>query len=78
MKYAPIVLFVYNRLEHTKKTVAALQSNKLANKSDLFIYSDFAKSESHAFAVANVSQSHAVDDEMYRSRDRNIVFNCPS
>ena len=54
MDNSPIVLFVNNRLEHTKKTVAALQSNLLANISDLFIYSDFAKSEREALGVADV------------------------
>lgn len=44
-KTAPIVLFVYNRLDHTKQTIKALQKNKLADESDLFIYSDAAKSE---------------------------------
>lgn len=42
---APIVLFVYNRLDHTVQTIKALQKNKLADESDLFIYSDAAKSE---------------------------------
>ena len=42
---APIVLFVYNRLDHTKKTIEALQKNSLANKSELFIYSDGPKND---------------------------------
>lgn len=45
MKLAPIVLFVYNRLEHTKKTIEALQKNSLANQSELFIYSDASKNK---------------------------------
>ena len=40
---APIVLFVYNRPEHTKKTLQALSLNKLASKSKLFVYSDGSK-----------------------------------
>lgn len=39
-QYAPIVLFVYNRLWHTQQTVEALQKNILAAESELFIYSD--------------------------------------
>jgi hypothetical protein len=42
---APIILFVYNRPEHTRKTVEALSANKLANESALFIYSDAAKND---------------------------------
>jgi FkbM family methyltransferase len=45
MKLAPIVLFTYNRLWHTQQTIKALQKNELANESELFIYSDGAKSE---------------------------------
>lgn len=40
---APIVLFVYNRINHTKKTIEALQNNLLAKESDLFIFADGAR-----------------------------------
>ena len=40
---APIVLFVYNRLDHTRQTIKALRRNKYASESSLFIYSDAAK-----------------------------------
>lgn len=55
-KLAPIVLFVYNRLNHTKRTLQALQKNKLASKSELFIYSDFAKNENDLEKVAKVRE----------------------
>jgi hypothetical protein len=42
---APIALFVYNRPEHTQKTIDALRQNDLASGSDLFIFSDGAKNE---------------------------------
>jgi hypothetical protein len=42
-KLSPIVLFVYNRPEHTRRTVEALSSNVLADQSDLFVYSDAPK-----------------------------------
>ena len=42
-QYAPIVLFVYNRLWHTQKTIEALEKNNCAIESELFIYSDAAK-----------------------------------
>lgn len=44
MNSSPIALFVYNRLEHTQKTVSALQQNELAEQSDLYIFSDGPKS----------------------------------
>ena len=45
MKLAPIVLFTYNRLEHTKRTVEALKVNFLAQDSKLYIFSDGPKNE---------------------------------
>jgi hypothetical protein len=55
-KLAPIVLFVYNRLNCTKRTIEALQKNELANKSELFIYSDAAKNENDLKKVAKVQE----------------------
>ena len=40
--FAPIVIFVYNRVGPTKETVDALQKNHLASQSELFIFSDGA------------------------------------
>lgn len=41
---APIVLFVYNRLDHVRKTIDALKANQLAQESNLFVFSDGPKS----------------------------------
>lgn len=54
MKKAPIVVFVYNRLEHTKITIDALSRNLLACESDLFVFSDGAASESQMKDVEEV------------------------
>jgi hypothetical protein len=54
--FAPIVLFVYNRLEHTQSTVRALQNNQLAENSDLFVFADGA---SNAESVVSVEQVRA-------------------
>ena len=37
---APIALFVYNRLDHLKKSIKSLKKNKLSKKSDLIVFSD--------------------------------------
>lgn len=54
MKLAPIVLFTFNRLDHTKKTISALQENYLASESELFIYSDGARNEEEKAKVKNL------------------------
>lgn len=53
---APIVLFTYNRLFETRKTIEALQKNHLANDSELFIFSDGSKNESNAKKVEEVRE----------------------
>lgn len=54
---APIVLFVYNRPEHTQRTVEGLLSNPEARESELFIFADAPKvtaSEKDKVNVAKV------------------------
>jgi len=51
---APIALFVYNRPEHAQRTVAALQRNKGAAESDLFVFSDGPKNPDDAEHVRSV------------------------
>lgn len=48
---APIILFTYNRIHQTKKTIAALQTNELASESELFIYSDGAKNNTDQLKI---------------------------
>lgn len=51
---SPIVLFVYNRPEHTKRTAESLLKNTLAGDSRLFVFSDGAKNEKDAQKVETV------------------------
>jgi len=51
---APVVLFVYNRPWHVQQTVAALRRNELAEKSELFVFSDGSKDSSQYENVRQV------------------------
>jgi hypothetical protein len=51
---APVALFVFNRPDHTERTLAALRQNVLAPETDLVIFSDAPKRETQAEAVAEV------------------------
>ena len=42
---APVVLFVYNRLDHTMNVIESLKNNILADDTDLYVFSDAAKTE---------------------------------
>lgn len=52
--FAPVVLFVYARAEHTQRTLAALAANPEAIDTDLIIYADAARSEKDAAKVQAV------------------------
>ena len=53
-KVAPLAIFTYNRLEHTKRTVEALKANLLAMDSQLFIFSDGPKNEKDYLDIENL------------------------
>lgn len=56
MSAAPIILFVYNRPDHTLQTLQALEKNALAASSELFIYSDAPKNQQSKVAVEQVRE----------------------
>ncbi|KAB1064863.1 glycosyltransferase [Salibacter halophilus] len=51
---APIVLFTYNRPDHTRKTIDALKMNKMAKESQLYVFSDGAKTDRDISNVNNL------------------------
>jgi hypothetical protein len=53
-KLAPIILFTYNRLNTLKTTIQFLKKNKLARQSNIYIYSDFYKSNADKHNVLKV------------------------
>jgi hypothetical protein len=60
--FAPIALFVYNRPEHTRRTIKFLQQNLLAEESRLYIFSDAAKNPNNLSLVEEVREIiHSVE-----------------
>ena len=53
-KYAPVVMFVYNRPMHTKRVLRNLSMNGLARKCDLYIFSDAPRDNRAIEAVIEV------------------------
>lgn len=54
MIYAPIVLFTYDRLDHTRRTIDALLKNHSVQNHDLIIFSDAPSSPNRAQKVNDV------------------------
>jgi hypothetical protein len=51
---APIALFVYNRPDHTQKTIEALSRNELAKQSKLIVFSDGPRDKKDSLYVGQV------------------------
>ena len=67
---------MYNRPFHTQQTVEALQKNELAEDSDLFVFSDAAKTLEAVMAVKEVrrylNHIHGFKSVTIIERDRNL------
>ncbi len=56
MSLAPIVLFTYNRPDHTRRSLEALRNNHLSNRSVLYIFSDGYRGEADKGEVMKVRE----------------------
>ena len=54
MKPAPIIIFVYNRPEHLRRTLQSLSACTLAPESDLFVFSDGPRTDLDEIMVDRV------------------------
>lgn len=54
IKYAPVVLFAYKRVDKLQLCIEALEKNSLVEETDLFIYSDGTKGENDFKGVQEV------------------------
>ena len=60
MSLAPIILFVYNRPQHTATALEALAKNPLAKESTLYIYADGAKADASAETLQKIKETRDV------------------
>ena len=54
--FAPVVLFVYNRPDHTMNVIDSLKKNLYAKETDLYVFSDEAKNENNVDKVNAVRE----------------------
>ena len=53
---APVAMFVYNRLDNTRRTVECLQRNQLAGETDVYVFSDGGRDAASWRSVNRVRQ----------------------
>lgn len=54
--YAPLVIFTYNRKQHTKNLIESLKKCDLIHETEVFIFSDGNKGEKDLFKVSDVRE----------------------
>ena len=62
-EFAPVLLFVYNRPDHTRKTLYALTNNELAHQTQLYIFSDGPKSDADSETCQKIEQVRKIINE---------------
>lgn len=73
MSYAPIVLFVYNRPDHTRQTLEALSANALASQSDLYVFADGPKENSTLETLKKIRQTREIARSKQWCKTVNII-----
>ena len=73
MKLAPIVMFVYNRADHFEQTYQALCQCEEAKESELYIFSDGAKTEKDVSKVEAVRAAIREKRHMQHFKEVHIV-----
>lgn len=58
--HAPIALFVYNRPEHTRRTLEALKRNEGASESTLHVFADGPKSETSEEGLRRIDETREI------------------
>ena len=70
---APIIVFAYNRPQHTRRTLDALSANPLAAESDLFIYIDGPKAEANAGTRQAIAEVQKIADAENRFAATTVI-----
>lgn len=73
MKYAPVVVFVYKRLDKTKICLEALSENIYAEVTDMYIFSDGFKGKGDREAVEEVREYIRKFSKKSRFKSVNII-----
>lgn len=73
MKLAPIVLFVYNRPDHTLQTLESLTNNRLANDSILYIYADGVRDGADNKTIEAIQSTRAILKQKQWCKEVHII-----
>ncbi len=70
---APIVLFIYNRPWHTRKTLESLEANDLSKEAELFIFADGPKKNASSEQLEKIKETRELIREKNWCGKINII-----
>lgn len=70
---APIVLFVYNRPQHTLKTLDALQSNIDSDQAEVIVYADGPKSGATDDVLEKIEETRKLFSRKFRFKNLTLI-----
>lgn len=73
MELAPVILFAFNRPEHTKETLVSLKNNVLADRSVLYIYIDGPKVDASVEQIEKINKVKQVAKEQQWCKEVYII-----
>lgn len=71
---APLVLFVYQRPQHTKKVLAAIANDPLAKKTVLYVYSDGPKPSATVTEQENIAETRKLVENFKGCKEAHLHF----
>ncbi|WP_164110929.1 MULTISPECIES: sugar transferase [Sphingobacterium] len=67
---APVIVFVFNRPQHTRRMLQALELSRLSSDSDIYIYSDGAKNSDQ---IDSINKVRAIIREPWNFKSIHII-----
>lgn len=74
MQYSPILLFTYNRPEHTKNLLDSLSKNEEAKHSTLYIFCDGAKDNATENILSKIKEVHKIANNENRFKETIVII----
>ncbi len=71
--FAPIVLFVYNRPDHTRRTLEALAANDFADRSRLYVFADGPKADASSEQRERIAEVRGVVESRRWCADVEVI-----
>ena len=71
---APVILFIYNRPEHTRRTLEALSRNIGSKDSSLYVFADGAKDNATEPELENIARTRAIIHEKQWCKEVSLVI----